>query len=70
MAKVNDKKVIKPARPPAAVSRWMRQINAMRVTRGGPPRAAERCPCGQNSLKRARSRSFDCCKKKGVDIQR
>jgi hypothetical protein len=32
--------------------------------RGGRKRSdAPRCPCGENTLKRAKARGFDCCKK-------
>jgi len=26
-----------------------------------------RCPCGKSTLKRAKSRNFDCCREAGVD---
>jgi hypothetical protein len=33
----------------------------------GRPRAkGPRCRCGKNTLKRAKMRNFDCCKKAGV----
>jgi len=34
---------------------------------GGRPRSdAPRCPCGENTLKRAKARGFACCKKAGL----
>jgi hypothetical protein len=33
----------------------------------GAPRQTNRCPCGTNTLHRARLRSFDCCKAAGID---
>jgi hypothetical protein len=39
-----------------------RQVHA-----GGRPRSdAPRCPCGASTFARARSRSFDCCRKAGL----
>jgi hypothetical protein len=37
---------------------------------GGAPRSRkQRCACGANTLKRARSRAFECCRKAGVQVK-
>jgi hypothetical protein len=38
--------------------------------RGGRPRShKERCPCGANTLRRAKRRGFDCCRKAGAKYE-
>jgi hypothetical protein len=50
-------------------SAYMKRVQTFRQNnRGGRPRAADRCPCGANTRKRALSRKFDCCRKAGVAI--
>lgn len=35
---------------------------------GGRPRTKHRCYCGQNTMRRAVARNFECCKLAGVMI--
>lgn len=37
-------------------------------TNAGAPRKRSRCPCGANTMKRAKSRSFECCRKARVAV--
>ena len=42
---------------------------ARMVHGGGRPRSdAERCPCGASTMKRAKARGFDCCRRAGVAV--
>jgi hypothetical protein len=34
---------------------------------GRPRKKGRRCPCGENTLKRAKARNFDCCKRNGIE---
>lgn len=54
----------KPAKDPIAralvAKRWAKTPPEER-RKPGP-----RCPCEHNTLKRARARAFDCCRKAGI----
>lgn len=54
----------------SAVGRWRAKQRKTPPKAGpGKPRSeAPRCPCGQNTLTRAKQRNFGCCKKAGVDV--
>lgn len=38
--------------------------------KGGRPKKENRCPCGGNTMVRAASRNFDCCRKAGWSYKR
>lgn len=51
---------------PADIARAM---SAARKTHAGGrkrKKGVPRCPCGANTLKRAKARNFECCKKSAV----
>jgi hypothetical protein len=48
--------------PPKERTRIMTEIGKQ----GGRPKESKRCFCGQFTMRRAASRSFDCCRKAGV----
>ena len=37
---------------------------------GRPRKRGPRCPCGANTLRRAKARGFECCKKAGMPLGR
>lgn len=63
--------------PACAVEAWRASQVAKRANvadgdraKGKHPRKAERCPCGQNTLRRAKARAYDCCKRAGVLMEK
>ena len=36
---------------------------------GRPRKRGPRCRCGANTLRRAKARSFECCKKAGLHVR-
>jgi len=46
----------------AMVAARTNTTNAGRKRKKGP-----RCPCGENTLKRAKARNFECCRKNGIE---
>jgi excisionase family DNA binding protein len=48
-------------------AQWLIDVNAVVPATIGCPRSpGPRCPCGANTVKRAKLRAYDCCKRAGV----
>jgi excisionase family DNA binding protein len=48
-------------------TQWLIDVNVVEPAIIGRPRSkAPRCACGANTVKRAKLRAFDCCKRAGV----
>lgn len=66
MTTTDDKRPIPPELSEAA-----RLMRAMRRTKPKGPALSKkkRCPCGKHTLRRARARNFDCCRRAGGEAR-